>query len=170
MSSCCEGRGLVSVSRKTPKGLCNNSLGPHIMHIYIKFARFLLLVPCPIFPLTIYTQSSCIMQIAQEDRSLLYEKWERERKRGKYDSMVSYYSAHTLATLLFTHPNIFRQKAKRNAMIGARVYFLRLPRLPRLPPSFMLPLGVNKNTLVAGGGLFAFPCHALPCQSLFSFK
>lgn len=41
--------------------------------------------------------------------------------------------------------------------------------LPCLPPSFMLLLRVNKNTLVAKGDLFAFPCHAFPCQSLFPF-
>lgn len=56
-----------SFSMKALEGLCNNPLGLHIMHIYIKFACFLLLVPCPIFPLTVYTENSCIMQITQED-------------------------------------------------------------------------------------------------------
>lgn len=92
---------------------------------------------------------------------------ERERERGKYDSMVSYYSAHTLATLLFTHSNIFRQKRQKGTQRLERG-FIFYASLASLHLSCCL-LELIKTLWWQGGGGIYLRFHAMLFRASLCF-
>lgn len=60
------------------------------------------------------------------------------------------------------------RKGKRNAIIG--VFFFLFLLLPCFPPSLMLPLRLNKNTLAARGGGIYLHFHAMLFHASLCFE